>query len=73
MIEFKACPASGTWEFGARGKNPLVLVQEQECAAFSEVELQPEEVVHRDASDLCLVQNTGLIRKVAQVIECKHT
>ncbi len=52
-------------------ENPLVLVQGQE-RNLSEFELQPEEVVHRDSPDLCLVATTGQIRKVAQAIECKH-
>ncbi len=49
-----------------------MLVQEQQRASLTAVELQPEEVVQMDAPDLCLVPTTGSIRKVAQATECKH-
>ena len=49
-----------------------MLVQEQQRTSLPAIELQPEEKVHRDALDLCLVSIRGPIRKVAQATVCKH-
>ncbi|KAK9916980.1 hypothetical protein WJX75_009469 [Coccomyxa subellipsoidea] len=46
--------------------------QEEQRTGLSAVELQPEEEVHRDVPDLCLVPTTGPIRKVVQATKCKH-
>ena len=72
MREFKVVPLQVLGDGLEHETNPLVLGQEEQRTGFSAVELQPEEEVHRDVPDLCLVPTTGPIRKVVQATECKH-